>query len=219
MNESCLIWMSHVSYEWVMSHVCSNSLQRTEIHKALGHPTFDFCDVHTLQQHTATHCNTATTHCNAPKFIKTWAPNFWFLRCTHTATLQHTATTHCNTPKFINAWATQILISRYTHTATTHCNNTLQHTATHCIVPKFIKDYATQFLIFSMRYIKEISDRCNTLQRAATHRNTLQHTATHCNALQHTATHCNTLQRTEIHKGLRYPIFGFLDAVHQRDIR
>ena len=29
MNESCLIWMSHVSYEWVMSHMNESCLIRT----------------------------------------------------------------------------------------------------------------------------------------------------------------------------------------------
>ena len=54
-------WMSHVSYEWVMSsawhqvkHYCNNTLQHTA----------------TLQQHTATHCNTATTHCNTWHQVK-----------------------------------------------------------------------------------------------------------------------------------------------------
>jgi len=68
---------------------------------------------------------------------------------------------------------------------------------------------------------KRTATRCNTLQRAATHRGrgggksllidfhsvydvykhctTLQHTATYCYTLQHTATRCNTLQHTATH--------------------
>jgi len=85
---------------------------------------------YTLQQYTATHCNTlqhTATHYNEfPHNIQAAAQGLAALRCNthcnntlqhtaaHCSTLQHTAT-HCNTLQ---------------HTAT-RCN-TLQHTTTHC---------------------------------------------------------------------------------------
>jgi len=79
-NESCHIWMCHVTY--------MNESRHTHTH-TLGACVYEIKDCNILQL-TATHCNTlqhTATNCNSLQHP-----------ATHCNTLQHTAT-HCNTPQ------------------------------------------------------------------------------------------------------------------------
>ena len=115
MNESCLLWISHVSHEWVMSHINESCLMW------MSHVTYEWVTkcIHRLLRvwmcgHTATQCNTLqhTATCN---------------------TLQHTTSYMCTAAAesgyVKTAWIYQTSIPLQ-HT-TTHCK-TLPHTATHC---------------------------------------------------------------------------------------
>jgi len=110
MNESCLIWMSHVSYEWVMSHMnesCLIWMSRVSFLYSCRCHIHEWVMSHTQTSHfiyikESCHINRVISHTSS--LIATHP---------HCNTLQHTAT-HYNTLQ---------------HT-TTHYN-TLQHTATH----------------------------------------------------------------------------------------
>ena len=100
------------------------------------------------------------------------------------------------------------------HTATTHCNNTLQHTATstdvrsdkmrrtatHCITLHLTATHYNQYI----RHILQDATHCHTLHHTASHCITQHHIASHCNTLQSIHTSyligCNTLQ----HSAWRY---------------
>ena len=90
----------------------------------------------------------------------------------HCSTLQHSVNlcnTHCNTMQYAATIYPQEVEEQPIHNyqVSTHCNNTLQHTATHC---------------------NTLQHLTHTYQVATHYNNTLQHTATHCNTPQHTAT-------------------------------
>jgi len=177
-NESWHIWMSHGTYEWVMSHVWGMS------HNSFMSHTNESCHVWTNQVQ------------NLIESCKTWKNDLSCVKYTasHLLTLQHTAT-HCNSLQHMNKWCLMCEIRCFTffHVAT-HCN-TLHHTATRCNSLQHMNKLCLACEI-----------RCFSLFHVATRCNTLQHTATHCTdkwnqPFSHKSTHMWIRWFSECHVG------------------
>jgi len=123
MNESCHIWMNHVIYEWIMSHMTSHIKWKCA-----------YCSYRHLSStcigNIATRCNTlqhTATHCNTLQYTRQYCkthPRVWYCNI-----LQHTATP-CT---ILQDTLTPLILQ---HTAT-HCNS-LDNTAWHthaCFTP------------------------------------------------------------------------------------
>ena len=121
MNESYHTWLSHVTYEWVMSRIY------TDLHFGWQQHTATQCKHCNTLQHTATHCITlqyAAIHCN----IHT----LWLTTKTdpHINESWHMWTSHVTYEWDMSRIYTDLPFGGQQHTAS-HCN-TLQHAAIHC---------------------------------------------------------------------------------------
>jgi len=126
----------------------------------------------TLQQHTATHCNTlqnTAKHCNTLRHA-----------ATHCNTLRHNATGAYSSFGSQSKSASEAAESAESCYDVDSEHNILGIIATHCTK------------------LQRSATNCNSMQRSVTHCYALQLTATHCNSLQLTATHCNSLQPAQI---------------------
>jgi len=117
-NESCHIQMSHVTYKWAgLLRVNDSKRQRSGMAMELDGSWLPHCN--TLQ-HTATHCNTVR-HCNTLQLT-----TIHCITRQYTATICHTSTaTHCNT--------LQHTASIYNTSTATH-HNTPQHCSLQVLV-------------------------------------------------------------------------------------
>jgi len=222
-NESCHIWMSCVTYGWVMRacvRVCTCACACVCIVGVWC--THVWCEYYTHMM------------CVPPT---TWNLQHAATHCKHGNTLHHTAT-HCITrqhsfSRFQFIWEDDVLDTHLRgwclghsfermmswtliwvddvldiHSVAFKICNTLQHTANTAAHWHNASQYNA---------LQHITTHCNTLWSYQSHRhnpssrqicNTLQHTATHCKhcstlthciTMQHTATRYNTPQHTTIH--------------------
>jgi len=179
------MWMSHVTYEWVISHMNASCPIWMHHKWAMSHINM-WLHVHarTLgNKYVSTRvrppANGQATHWNTLEHTGSHTLEY---TGTHWNTLQHTAK-HCNTLEHAGTHNNNLR-----HTVTTHCN-TLQRALTLKIEKHTAK---------TLRRINSGQSAC-IMQTKATHCSTRQNTATHLNTLQHSATLCDTLQQSAIH--------------------
>jgi len=146
--------MSHVSCEWVMSHMNES---RNAYTGCWG------CGCVDTLQHNATHCNTLqhATHCNTLH---------------HTCVQQQLRVDMWKQPEYIKLASHCSTLQR-----TAKLCHTLPHTATHCTTRVYNSSWEW-ICENSLNIAKKhpTATHCNILQNSVTHCNTLHHTATPC---------------------------------------
>jgi len=215
-KESCHIWMSHVIYEWVMSHM-NESCQTHKWVMSHTHPTAKTLGVcmspvshmnrscHTWMIH-VTHMH-KSCHIRMSHVTYEWVmPHMnvschkWLSHVTH----EWVVSRHCDS---LERTATYQLshVAQVFDPTTTHWNS-LQLTATHINESCHAEISGCKWVIFQRILtwlISAIGSRVsmNHVRLQHTLQHTATHPATHCNTLQlhpttHPATSCNTLQHT-----------------------
>jgi len=180
LNESChtsewvmsLIWRSHVTHPWVMSHFWMSHVTHLKESCHASERVISPIEMrHNTLLNQACRSSDWVMH-GICKGVEKNYPNALQYTATHCNTLHHTAT-HYRYPglsRRSTASARALITIDLAYCNALHNCNTLQHTATHyrCSGPSHRSTALARILIKNWL-------------------NMLQHTATHCNTLQHTA--------------------------------